>query len=351
MPNANANVAPLLVECRLFFCQLLHISVVPPAKFSTIWKAMLILKQVEGIFEQFDDVLRISSLPYIFRVPQNKVMHRQCLMKCPRGMWFLGLDIFVGETDSRVFKRQLDIVKRDMLRQAELEKNIQKKFRSCTNIRSICCSDKATKKEQSSMNRAAITRQPYNHSSGAKSKTHVWGGQFVSQAAADTHNQMLELRAQSILEGSQPLIGDEICETILDRHSSSPSIELELANIREVNNELKTCLELVEEESNRKHEEGTDSSTCSPYGRRGLLYGLGFSFSLCMISRRTLYIANGRFDDAPLAGSLSMLHRWFMHADIPDDVDINLFALLPLDVEYLLVDYQDVVTKTTHLAL
>ncbi|KAA0042378.1 CACTA en-spm transposon protein [Cucumis melo var. makuwa] len=43
---------------------------------------------------------------------------------------------------------------------------------------------------------------------------------FVSQAAEDEYHQMLELQFQPTLEGSQPLFGDEICETVLDRRSS-----------------------------------------------------------------------------------------------------------------------------------
>ncbi|XP_031737881.1 uncharacterized protein LOC116402552 [Cucumis sativus] len=42
-------------------------------------------------------------------------------------------------------------------------------------------------------------------------------GQFVNQAAKDVHNQMLELLLVPTLEGSQPLSGDEICETVLGR--------------------------------------------------------------------------------------------------------------------------------------
>ncbi|KAA0055839.1 CACTA en-spm transposon protein [Cucumis melo var. makuwa] len=83
--------------------------------------------------------------------------------------------------------------------------------------------------EQSSMNMAVRVRQPYNHNSDAKSflqrqhelvehwghpidcvkllkETHAPSGQFVSQVAADAH-------------GSQPLSGDEICETVLDKQS------------------------------------------------------------------------------------------------------------------------------------
>ncbi|KAL0536962.1 hypothetical protein IC582_025925 [Cucumis melo] len=69
------------------------------------------------------------------------------------------------------------------------------------------------------MNKAARVKQSYNHSSGAKSflqrqyelteqrdhlihrvklfrKTHAWDGLFVSQVAADVHNQMPELQSQ-----------------------------------------------------------------------------------------------------------------------------------------------------------
>ena len=38
-------------------------------------------------------------------------------------------------------------------------------------------------------------------------------------------------------------------------NSSSTSVERELVHVREVNEELKTCLEVVEEESNWKQEE------------------------------------------------------------------------------------------------
>ncbi|KAA0046963.1 CACTA en-spm transposon protein [Cucumis melo var. makuwa] len=91
--------------------------------------------------------------------------------------------------------------------------------------------------------RAARAKQPYNQSSDAKSflqrqhelaeqrghlidhvklfkKTHARGGQFVSSTTADSHNQMLKLQSQPTPEGSQPLSGDEICETVLGRRLS-----------------------------------------------------------------------------------------------------------------------------------
>ncbi|TYK27699.1 CACTA en-spm transposon protein [Cucumis melo var. makuwa] len=94
--------------------------------------------------------------------------------------------------------------------------------------------------EQSWMNKAARQKQPYNHSSGSKSflqrqyelaerkresvdrvelfrETHVRAGTFVSQAAEDAHNQMLELQSQPTLEGNQPLSEDEICDQVLGR--------------------------------------------------------------------------------------------------------------------------------------
>ncbi|XP_050939871.1 uncharacterized protein LOC127149078 [Cucumis melo] len=94
--------------------------------------------------------------------------------------------------------------------------------------------------EQSRTNKAARQKQPYNHSSGSKSflqrqyelaerrgqpvdrvelfrETHVRAGTFVSQAAEDAHNQMLELQSQPIPEGSQPLSEDEICDQVLGR--------------------------------------------------------------------------------------------------------------------------------------
>uniref|UniRef100_A0A9I9E4Z1 DUF4216 domain-containing protein n=1 Tax=Cucumis melo TaxID=3656 RepID=A0A9I9E4Z1_CUCME len=48
-------------------------------------------------------------------------------------------------------------------------------------------------------------------------ETHVRAGTFVSQAAEDAHNQMLELQSQPIPEGSQPLSEDEICDQVLGR--------------------------------------------------------------------------------------------------------------------------------------
>uniref|UniRef100_A0A9I9E3R3 CACTA en-spm transposon protein n=1 Tax=Cucumis melo TaxID=3656 RepID=A0A9I9E3R3_CUCME len=48
-------------------------------------------------------------------------------------------------------------------------------------------------------------------------KTHVRAGTFVSQAAEDAHNQMLELQSQPTPEGSQPLSEDEICDQVLGR--------------------------------------------------------------------------------------------------------------------------------------
>ncbi|TYK09603.1 CACTA en-spm transposon protein [Cucumis melo var. makuwa] len=94
--------------------------------------------------------------------------------------------------------------------------------------------------EQSWTNKAARQKQPYNHSSGSKSflqrqyelaerkresvdrvelfwETHVRAGTFVSQAAEDAHNQMLELQSQPTPEGSQPLSEDEICDQVLGR--------------------------------------------------------------------------------------------------------------------------------------
>ncbi|KAA0054632.1 CACTA en-spm transposon protein [Cucumis melo var. makuwa] len=92
--------------------------------------------------------------------------------------------------------------------------------------------------EQSQTNKAARQKQPYNHSSGSKSflqrqyelaekkgksvdrvelfrETHVRAGTFMSQAAEDAHNQMLELQSQPTPEGSQPLSEDEICDQVL----------------------------------------------------------------------------------------------------------------------------------------
>ncbi|KAA0026299.1 CACTA en-spm transposon protein [Cucumis melo var. makuwa] len=94
--------------------------------------------------------------------------------------------------------------------------------------------------EQSRTNKAARQKQPYNHSSGSKSflqrqyelaerkgelinrvelfrETHVRAGTFVSQAAEDAHNQMLELQSQPTPEGSQPLSEHEICDQVLGR--------------------------------------------------------------------------------------------------------------------------------------
>uniref|UniRef100_A0A9I9EB55 CACTA en-spm transposon protein n=1 Tax=Cucumis melo TaxID=3656 RepID=A0A9I9EB55_CUCME len=94
--------------------------------------------------------------------------------------------------------------------------------------------------EQSQTNKTARQKQSYNHSSGSKSflqrqyelaerkgesvdrvelfrETHVRAGTFVSQAAEDAHNQMLELQSQPTPEGSQPLSEDEICDQVLGR--------------------------------------------------------------------------------------------------------------------------------------
>ncbi|TYK07861.1 CACTA en-spm transposon protein [Cucumis melo var. makuwa] len=89
--------------------------------------------------------------------------------------------------------------------------------------------------DQSRINKAPRVKQPYNHSSKSNSflqrqhklikqqgypvnhvklfrETHVnRSGQFVSQATADAHNQMLELQSQRTPKGSQPLSGDKIC--------------------------------------------------------------------------------------------------------------------------------------------
>ncbi|KAA0033296.1 CACTA en-spm transposon protein [Cucumis melo var. makuwa] len=94
--------------------------------------------------------------------------------------------------------------------------------------------------EQSRTNKVARQKQPYNHSSGSKSflqrqyelaerrgqpvdrvelfrETRVRAGTFVSQAAEDAHNQILELQSQPTPEGSQPLSEDEICDQVLGR--------------------------------------------------------------------------------------------------------------------------------------
>ncbi|KAA0056494.1 CACTA en-spm transposon protein [Cucumis melo var. makuwa] len=94
--------------------------------------------------------------------------------------------------------------------------------------------------EQSRTNKSARQKQPYNHSSGSKSflqrqyelaerkgelvnrvelfqETHVRAGTFMSQAAEDAHNQMLELQSQPTPKGSQPLSEDEICDQVLGR--------------------------------------------------------------------------------------------------------------------------------------
>ncbi|KAA0055175.1 CACTA en-spm transposon protein [Cucumis melo var. makuwa] len=97
--------------------------------------------------------------------------------------------------------------------------------------------------EQSRTNKATRQKQPYNHSSWFKSflqrqyelterkgkpvdrvelfrETHVRVETFVSQAAEDAHNQMLELQSQPTSEGSQPLSEDEISDQVLGRRPS-----------------------------------------------------------------------------------------------------------------------------------
>ncbi|XP_050937508.1 uncharacterized protein LOC127148224 [Cucumis melo] len=95
--------------------------------------------------------------------------------------------------------------------------------------------------EQSRMNKAARQKQPYNHHNRSKlflqrqhelteqrresvdylelfRETHVRSEMFVLQAAENAHiKQMLELQSQPILEGSQPLSEDEICDQVLGR--------------------------------------------------------------------------------------------------------------------------------------
>ncbi|KAA0063738.1 (R)-mandelonitrile lyase 1-like [Cucumis melo var. makuwa] len=95
--------------------------------------------------------------------------------------------------------------------------------------------------EQSSMNRAVRAKQPYNHSSGAKC------GQFVSQAATDMH-----VDDQGYSKGLG--WGPKPKSRRTAGSSSSTSVEQELTHARKVN-KLKPRLEVVEEESNRKHEE------------------------------------------------------------------------------------------------
>uniref|UniRef100_A0A9I9EM46 CACTA en-spm transposon protein n=1 Tax=Cucumis melo TaxID=3656 RepID=A0A9I9EM46_CUCME len=56
----------------------------------------------------------------------------------------------------------------------------------------------------------------YNDSTSLLSKEDIWS--TVWSCFRD--HQMLELQFQPTLEGSQPLFGDEICETVLDRRSS-----------------------------------------------------------------------------------------------------------------------------------
>ncbi|KAA0063318.1 CACTA en-spm transposon protein [Cucumis melo var. makuwa] len=51
-------------------------------------------------------------------------------------------------------------------------------------------------------------------------QTHIRDGTFVSQAAEDVHNQILKLESQPTSEGTQPLFGKEIFETVLGRRPS-----------------------------------------------------------------------------------------------------------------------------------
>ncbi|TYK29257.1 pentatricopeptide repeat-containing protein [Cucumis melo var. makuwa] len=66
---------------------------------------------------------------------------------------------------------------------------------------------KGSLQEQSSINRAARAKQPYNHNSDAK-ETHARGGQFVSQAAADADNgpvdEALKIFVEMIKCGVEP---------------------------------------------------------------------------------------------------------------------------------------------------
>ncbi|KAA0063909.1 CACTA en-spm transposon protein [Cucumis melo var. makuwa] len=79
--------------------------------------------------------------------------------------------------------------------------------------------------EQSSTNKAARQKQPYNHSSWSKSflqrqyKLAERKGEPVDRVELfrETYNQMLELQSQPTPEGSQPLSEDEICDQVLDR--------------------------------------------------------------------------------------------------------------------------------------
>ncbi|KAA0054453.1 CACTA en-spm transposon protein [Cucumis melo var. makuwa] len=123
--------------------------------------------------------------------------------------------------------------------------------------------------KQSLMNRAARAKQPYNHSSGVKlflqrqhkltvqrghpinlvelfRKTHALDDQFVSQAAVDAH---VKSNAETLV-----LAPRGFSTTQEMRYARPFWTDDQLAHAREVN-ELKTHFEVVEEESNRKHEE------------------------------------------------------------------------------------------------
>ncbi|KAA0051692.1 CACTA en-spm transposon protein [Cucumis melo var. makuwa] len=97
-------------------------------------------------------------------------------------------------------------------------------------------------------NKPTRTKQPYSHSSGSKlflqrkyelteqrgqPVDHVElfretnanrSGQFVSQAAANMRNNMLELQSQPTLEYFQPLSRDEICETVFGRQWTTQKV-------------------------------------------------------------------------------------------------------------------------------
>ncbi|TYK20900.1 CACTA en-spm transposon protein [Cucumis melo var. makuwa] len=86
-------------------------------------------------------------------------------------------------------------------------------------------------------------------------ETHVRAGTFVSQAAEDAHNQMLELQSQPTLEGSQPLSEDEICDQSTEKeielqaklHEALERIEVQDRNHQALASQVEAMKKMIEE--------------------------------------------------------------------------------------------------------
>ncbi|KAA0053216.1 CACTA en-spm transposon protein [Cucumis melo var. makuwa] len=108
---------------------------------------------------------------------------------------------------------------------------------------------KLRNREQSSINRTAKAKQPYNHNSDAKC---FYNDNTRTLGVTSLFRKRLQMRIVKCWNSSPNLSQRILNYSIGTRYARS--FWRELTHVREVN-ELKTRLEVVEEESNRKHKE------------------------------------------------------------------------------------------------